>query len=139
MKKLLFALPVLAIAFLFAYCDRPSIQEELSSINSGSIATDRMPCAVQIDKASPTLVTLCGTGPTAASCNLCGTKGQGPDMIAAGVSTWNGILNGPMQFSASSATGNTIVVTTAANAKVFVLPPGGVCVLITIDANCVVL
>ncbi|MBC7776381.1 MAG: hypothetical protein H7246_13180 [Phycisphaerae bacterium] len=136
MKKLLFALPMLALAIFFTYCDRPNLQEELNSVNQNVIANDRA-CLVQIDKASPTLVTLCGTGAAATSCNLCGTKGSGPDAIPAGVSPWFTTVNGPMQFSASSVTGNTITVTTSANSKVFVIPAGG-CVVITIDASCVV-
>ncbi len=135
MKKLLFALPVLAIAMLFAYCDRPSIQEELSSVNPNA-STDRATCLVQIDRASPTAITLCGTNTNATNCASCtGGKAQGTVNIPAGVNPFFITLTTPIEFSISTATGNSVVLTTAAG-QIVVDLTSVFCKTVRIDANC---
>ncbi|MFN0216390.1 MAG: hypothetical protein ACKVT2_19195 [Saprospiraceae bacterium] len=136
MKKLLFALPILAIAFIFSFCDRANLHEELSNINPNEGASDRMTCNVQFDKASPTVITLCGTNTNANNCISCtGGKSQGLESIPAGVSPFFLTLTTPIEFYATSATGNTLTVTTAAG-QVVVSLPAGVCKTIKIDASC---
>lgn len=136
MKKFLFALPMLAIAFAFTYCDRSNLQEELSGINPNAGANDRATCNVQFDKASPTEVTICGTNLNTTNCSSCtGDKNQGVTPFAAGSSQMFLTLTTPIELSLTSATGNTVTITTTAGQVVANIPGGG-CVKVRIDASC---
>lgn len=135
MKKLLFALPILALSLVFTFCDRPSLQDELSVATPA--ASDRATlCNVQFDRASPTAVTICGTNLNAQNCSSCtGDKAQGVTVLPAGVTPVNLNLMAPIELSLTSATGNTVTITTSAGAVIVTIPGGG-CKKVRIDDSC---
>jgi hypothetical protein len=117
MKKLLYTLPALCFVFFFAYCSKSEVKEELGTVNSDTQATNRGGCLVQIDIASASELVFCGTMTNQVKCLACVPSPNPPQLQ--GSFTTSGVspifLNIPpnTQFYVSSATGNTITVTTA--------------------------
>jgi len=138
MKKLLFALPVLAIAF--AFCSKSEVKEELGSVNPSAQVTDRGGCLVRIDIASASDLVFCGTMTNQVKCLACVASPNPPQLQ--GSFTTSGVspifLNIPpgTLFYVSSATGNTITVTTASGVIGPITIAANHCQGILIDDTC---
>jgi hypothetical protein len=114
MKKPFFILPALAVSIALAFCSKTEVKEELGSVDSALKAGDRALCNVTGTSASPTQLTICSFKNNKAACDTCAPNmpGQGPLQVINGAINFD--VQRPITFSVSSATGNSITLTTAA-------------------------
>lgn len=142
MKKLFFLLPALAVSFALAFCSKTDVKEELNSVDSNLTASNRMTCNVVVTAASASELIFCGTQNNLTKCASCGPTpwAQGGFAIS-GTSPFDFDVPTPITFSVSSATGNTLRITTSANSvgpiHLGILGQPN-CRTVTIDANCFV-
>ncbi|MBC7776966.1 MAG: hypothetical protein H7246_16160 [Phycisphaerae bacterium] len=80
MKKLIFANGVLALALIFSFCSKPSLNQELSAVNPDTAASDREKCCLQFVVTTTTFQSaeICGVYTSGSSCTPftsgCGTS-----------------------------------------------------------------
>lgn len=126
MKKILFALPVLTLAFLFTYCAKDPVSVEsapTTTVEDQSGASDRSPCTVNI--AASGLVRVCGLATTGTPCQDCllnASIGETGINFSYNVNSPN-----PVPFSITNLTPNviTVVVSTVSTNAVITIKPGG--------------
>ena len=89
MKKLLFALPVLALSLVFTYCNKSGVQEDAAVVKTDVGAADRGPvtCNISVTADNVQSLVFCGIDPTSSqACKLCTSTTPN----ARGVQTING-------------------------------------------------
>lgn len=89
MKKLLFALPVLALSLAFMFCNKSGVQEDVAAVKTAPGATDRGPvtCSITVVADNIQPLVFCGIDPTSSTaCKLCTSTTPN----ARGVQTING-------------------------------------------------
>jgi len=137
MKKVLFSMPLLALAMLFTFCNKTNVQEEASFANPNTQAPDRAGvCYLQIWGHNYD-VRLCGTGMNTNACSLCGTAAsQGTFVYSPTLVSTN--VMAPTTFSVTSTApvGEFITLTTASNQIGPVFLPAGGCLTFKIDDTC---
>lgn len=141
MKKIFFAVPVLALTVLFTFCHKTTVQEETSAGNNAVAVSDRGTCNVFIsaDNISNTM-RICGL-PLGMSTMLCKTcTGNSSTGITFNGTATLASLPTPITFSIiNPGLIDTWVTVTSANADGPVLiPANGGCVDFTVSDPCVV-
>ncbi|HLP96209.1 MAG TPA: hypothetical protein VK168_19335 [Saprospiraceae bacterium] len=101
MKKLLFAIPVVVAALIFAFCTKADVQTDLAQVVPDGPAADRGVCTLINNpvNAAATL-TVCGTNLNLQQCQQCGPgnpKGTGVAVFPGGLI--NLTLNTPIEIS----------------------------------------
>ncbi|MBC7776007.1 MAG: hypothetical protein H7246_11280 [Phycisphaerae bacterium] len=104
MKKLVIANCILAIAVIFSFCAKPDLKEELSSVNTNDVVSNRGTCTLinSPSNAAATL-TVCGTNLNFQKCNMCppgNVNGQGVAVFPGG--QINLTLTTPIEISIST-------------------------------------
>lgn len=142
MKKFFFALPLLSIAILFAFCHKTTLQEEATPQKNDLMASGRGVCDVKIsaDNIAATFE-ICGNIPpaqTTVTCTACGTVAGNT-----GTTFQGGILLDDLTTPASFSIRNTSGVDAwvrvgSANIVGPVFIPAGGCATFHVDDNCVV-
>ena len=132
MKKLIITNCILAIAVIFTYCAKPDLNEELSSVNSGEVASNRTVCVITVNPANTATLTFCGTNTNANQCSSCtGDKKTGTDSLFGPGSI---TVNAPTELSISSNINTSVNL----NGNPPVAIPAGGCRKFKVDANCVI-
>lgn len=139
MKKLIFVNCLLAIAVVFTYCAKPELNEELSSVNTDEVVSNRVPCT--LSSIGPVFnvstITVCGTNTNFISCKSCLVpKGLGTESF---IGPFNLALNAPIQFTITSSLATSLNLSTngvAGPATNYVFGAGQ-CRRFNLDANCV--
>ena len=100
MKKLIFTNCILAIAVIFSFCAKPDLKEELSSVNTSDLVSDRGVCTVtQFGLSNLATLTFCGTNTNATNCPSCvnGINFTGVEVLS--IAGLNLTLTTPITFS----------------------------------------
>lgn len=135
MKKLIFVNCLLAIAVAFTYCAKPELKEDLSSVNTDEVVSNRVPCTLSSigPVFNTTVLTICGTNTNLQNCKSC------LNVPATGVEIFQGpfnlALNAPIQFSITSTLATSLNLTTGGPATPVAFNAGQ-CRRFSIDANC---
>ncbi|MBC7776011.1 MAG: hypothetical protein H7246_11300 [Phycisphaerae bacterium] len=139
MKKLVFANCILAIAVIFSFCAKPSLNEELKSMGTDLSVSDRGgPCTVtNVPPVNTADLTFCGTNTNATSCAGCppGTPQTGVEFFAAGTPV-SFPVTGPITFSVRGSIQTSVNLATPAGQTGWVFIPAGGCQKFHVDANC---
>lgn len=139
MKKLLFVIPAVVLAFCLAFCGKTEFAQEVNQLNHSVPAENRTQCNVQIFPFVATPLTYCGTGTNSDTCDdACVGKREGVEQITGDAAFTLETTDTFTTFSIASATGNTVIVQTATNQIGPIFIPAGTCQTITVDFNCVV-
>ncbi len=136
MKKLIFANCILAIAVIFSFCAKPDLTEELSSVNTDQVVSNRVPCT--LSSIGPVFnvstITVCGTNTNMDACKSClVAKAIGKEDFIGG---FNLALNAPIQFTITSSLATSLNLTTGGPATAVAFTAGQ-CRRFSIDASCV--
>ena len=139
MKKVLFAIPALALTLFLAYCQKSETVETTTQATPESAAADRGPCPITIHPDNYTSVfRTCGLGiKNTTACSTCQSS-----TFATGVTTFSTDItfdpaSVPITFSIEniSISGANLTFVTSTDTEVIGIP-AGTCREITIDANC---
>ena len=139
MKKVLFAIPALALTLFLAYCQKSETVETTTQATPESAAADRGPCPIDIYLSNfGSSFTTCGIGVKNTSpCVTCLTS-----TFKTGVTTFSSDItldppSVPITFSIqnTSNSGDSLRLVTSTDQAVVWIPAFG-CREITIDANC---
>ncbi len=139
MKKLIFVNCILAIAVIFTYCAKPSLQEELSSVNAETPADNRAVCTLtNVGVSNDATLTLCGTNTNATGCPDClNANVLGLELRTMAQMTLAGIaLTTPIIVSVRANKLAVVNFTAGANSTGIIQIPVGGCRRFAIDANC---
>ena len=139
MKKVLFAVPVLAMALLFTFCNKSDVQEETPPVNTNVGAVERGICDMQVFATNVHNIILCGTQTNSQACIPCGSltpSAKGVEVLVGDGSTIT--LTTPLTFSVTTNApfGIWVRFVTSADDTGFVFIPATGCVPFTIDDNC---
>lgn len=138
MKKVLFAIPALALTLLFTFCQKAEPSETVAQATPESGAANRGACSIEIypDNYTSVLRT-CGLGTSNVNCNTCQSS-----TFTSGVSVFNSDItltapSLPITFSIqnTSNSGANLTLITNADQDVVWVPAFG-CREITINDNC---
>lgn len=140
MKKVLFAVPALAMALLFTFCNKTSVQEEINPANSEIGVSERGNCTIEIYADNLNQLRICGiTANNMIACNQCpsGAASNGVEVVF-GFASYNVVS--PMTFSITNAGATPTFVRVATPGSVgtgwIQLAANGGCEDFDVDDNC---
>ena len=141
MKKVLFAVPVLALALLFTFCNKTNVHEEISSAAPNTAVSERGPgtCDVQIFADNVHNIILCGTQTNNQTCTPCGSltpSAKGVEVVVGNGGTIT--LPVPLTFSVTTNApfGIWVRFVTNSDDTGFVFIPATGCQTFTLNDNC---
>lgn len=138
MKKIIFALPVLALSLLFTFCNKTDVQETTASPDSGTGVISRAPCTFRVYSDNVHDITFCGTLTNKTNCVGCGVVSANGVETAVG----NGMtvtVNSNIFYVTTSSPGGSwinLVEVNGVDQTGFVYIPAGGCLTVTMDNNC---
>ena len=141
MKKLLFALPVLALSLVFMFCNKSNVQEETGAVKTDVGAADRGPVTCDISVVADNIQPLvfCGIDPTSSqACNSCTSTTPNKR----GVQTINGagVVTVTANYTFAVINNNNVGIwfnlSTGSSQTGYVYIPAGGCIEYTVDDNC---
>lgn len=138
MKKLLFSLPLLALATLFTYCHKTELPTPVSGNTLDNPATDRTDCkgTCTLNFTADNLNTLnvCGVATNSNPCSTCNSAiGAGSQNI---VGVGNFVVNACRPFSIRNTNPSSTWISFDGGNTFTEIPGNGGCVTFTTDANC---
>ncbi len=143
MKKVLFAVPTLALALLFTFCNKTNVQEDALSVNPTAEVTERGgglgTCDVQVFADNVHNIILCGTQTNAQTCIPCGAttpSAKGVEVVVGNGGTIT--LPAPLTFSVTTNApfGIWVRFVTANDDTGFVFIPATGCQTFTLNDSC---
>lgn len=136
MKKILFALPMLALAALFTYCNKSDVPATLGNGATEHAVTDRAcgdPCTLKLTADNLNTLDICGVTSNNIPCAGCGT------LVGAGFVNFTGAgtiqVRACATFYISNPNGSNTYVSFNGGSTFTLIPAGG-CVAFTTDGNC---
>lgn len=142
MKKVLFPVPALALAFLFTFCNKSNVQEDALSVNPAVGAAERGNCTLEIYADNLNQLRICGiTANNMTACNQCpsGAASNGVEVVF-GFATYNVVS--PMTFSITNAGATDTYVRVATPGSVgtgwIKLDPNGGCEDFNVADDCTI-
>lgn len=136
MKKILFALPMLALAALFTYCNKSDLPATLSNGAANQQVTDRAcgdPCTLKLTADNLNTLNICGVTSNNIPCASCGT------ITGSGFVNFTGAgsiqVRACATFYISNPNASNTFVSFDGGATFTMIPAGG-CVAFTTDGNC---
>jgi len=133
MKKILFAIPAIAMAVLFTFCRKADVTSGLSTSGSALKSADRGACTVYIYPLTYAMLSYCGTETNATDCSTCLGDSKGVEVITGDASF---DLSNPTSFSISSAFATSVILATDNNQIGPIAIGANGCEVFTVDANC---
>ncbi|MBC7773875.1 MAG: hypothetical protein H7246_00445 [Phycisphaerae bacterium] len=128
MKKILFALPILAIGFFATYCSKDNLSTSATIPAATGAAERGGPCSVTISVTGGD-VDVCGLANNTVSCKSCvGQNLQGVNTITAGnnanYSITPGFPSTPFSIANTSGQAVLVTITTSAGSATWSIPAG---------------
>lgn len=137
MKKIFFALPVLALSLLFTFCNKTDVQETTASPDSGTGVISRAPCTFEVYSDNIHGITFCGTLTNKNTCAGCNSLSESGVEAAVGNGMTVTVNSNVFYVRTASPGGSWInLVVPGVDQTGFVYIPAGGCLTVTMDDNC---
>lgn len=134
MKKVLLAIPLFAMAVVFAFCSKADPKPDPGALNSNVQTTHRGGgCMVWVYPLTYHPLTYCGTLTNDLACSTCVGNATGEETVSGDFSFE---LPAPQSFSISSDFSTSVIILTETNQIGPISIPANGCEVFTVDGNC---